>query len=87
MIRQIKTALLFLTMLPAAVRAQEGGHVTGSLESNSIYYQDDAVVGRPASSWGSNNYLKVDWSRGGFGAGLQAEWYPEASTAASDKKQ
>ena len=78
MLRQIKTALLFLTMLPAAVRAQEGGHVTGSLESNSIYYQDDAVVGRPASSWGSNNYLKVDWSRGGFGAGLQAEWYPEA---------
>ena len=73
--RQI--AILTLLVLPLAGAAQDWGRVTGSLESNSIYYLDDAVVGKPASSWGSNNYLKLDWSKGSFGAGLQAEYYPE----------
>lgn len=73
--RQI--AILTFLVLPLAGAAQDWGRVTGSLESNSIYYLDDAVVGKPASSWGSNNYLKLDWSKGSFGAGLQAEYYPE----------
>jgi hypothetical protein len=65
-------------MLPTASLAQERGSVTGSLESNSIYYLEDAVIGRPANPWGSNNYLKLDYARGGFTAGLQAEYYPQA---------
>ena len=52
--------------------------MTGSLESNSIYYLEDAVIGSPEHPWGSNNYLKLDYAAGGFGAGLQAEWYPQA---------
>ena len=68
--RQI--AILTLLVLPIAGAAQDRGRVTGSLESNSIYYLDDAVVGKPASSWGSNDDLKLDWSKGSFGAGLQA---------------
>ena len=75
---RIRFSLLLLCLLPAALCAQEGGRVTGSLESNSIFYLDDSVIGTPGHPWGSNNYLKVDYSAGAFGAGLQAEYYPQA---------
>ena len=52
--------------------------MTGSLESNSIYYLDDSVLGSPEHPWGSNNYFKLDYAKGGFTAGLQAEYYPQA---------
>ena len=70
--------LLFAGCLPAALKAQDKGRVTGSVESNSIYYLDDSVIGSPEHPWGSNNYLKLDYARGGFTAGLQAEYYPQA---------
>ena len=77
--RQIGIILLLgLSLLPAALRAQDRGRVTGSLESNSIYYLDDSVLGSPEHPWGSNNYLKLDYTAGAFGAGLQAEYYPQA---------
>jgi diaminopimelate epimerase len=41
-----RSILLLLFLIPAALGAQERGSVTGSLESNSIYYLDDAVVDR-----------------------------------------
>ena len=80
MLRKVKIGivLFLLPLLPAALRAQGTGSVTGSLESNSIYYLDDAVVGTPGHPWGSNNYFKLDYAAGAFGAGLQAEWYPHA---------
>ena len=68
----------FLLLLSLAAPAQDRGRVTGGLESNSVYYLDDDVLGTPAHPWGSNNYLKLDWAGGAFGAGLQAEWYPQA---------
>lgn len=78
MLRKINAALaLLLLFLSGVLRAQDSGSVTGSLESNSIYYFDDAYVGKPPSSWGSNNYLKLDWNKGAYMAGLQAEYYPE----------
>ena len=70
--------LLVLLCLPASMRAQGWGRVTGSLESNSIWYLDDDVIGTPANPWGSNNYLKLDWTKGTLMAGLQAEYYPQA---------
>ena len=70
--------LLCAGCLPAALRAQDRGTVTGSVESNSIYYLDDSVIGTPEHPWGSNNYLKLDYALGGFTAGLQAEYYPQA---------
>ena len=62
------------------MHAQGRGSVTGSVESNSIYYLDDTVIGKPEHPWGSNNYLKLDYASGSglFTAGLQAEWYPQA---------
>ena len=80
MLRQITDGLLLFSLffLPAALQAQDRGVVTGGLESNSIYYLDDSVLGSPEHSWGSNNYFKLDYAKGGFTAGLQAEYYPQA---------
>ena len=59
----------FFAFLPLVAGAQAGGVLSGSLESNSILYRDGSA--------GSNNYLKLDYTYGGFSAGLQAEYYPE----------
>jgi hypothetical protein len=52
----------------AAAQVQVGeGQVSGSLESNTIYYTDDSKIGEtPEDRFGSNNYLKVDYSNGRF---------------------
>ena len=47
------------------------GQVSGSLESSSIYYAPDKKIDRPEDHFGSNNYLKVDYSSGRFSAGIQ----------------
>ena len=72
--------LLSLFVLPEVVTAQETGKwgtVSGSLESNSIYYMKDSKLGdvRPSDHFGSNNYLKFDYRVGKFSAGLQYEAY------------
>ncbi len=54
------------------------GRLSGGLESNSVWYIDDPVIGGRLNKWGSNNYLKLDWHRDSLSAGLQAEWYPQA---------
>ena len=49
------------------------GQISGSLESNSIYYMNDSKIGeRPEDRFGSNNYLKLDYANGRFSAGVQA---------------
>ncbi len=48
-------------------RAQ--GIFTGGLESQTAIYK--------GGSYGSNNYLKLDYMQGSFSAGIQAEYYPE----------
>ncbi len=73
--------LLALTLCLAsstATIAQEKGRISGSFESNSIYYIEDDASGADAPyAIGSNNYLKVDYTLGRFSAGIQAEYYPE----------
>ena len=80
MLRQVIKGCLLLSLflLPAALRAQDRGVVTGGLESNSIFYMDDPVIGTPEHPWGSNNYFRVDWAKNSFGAGMQVEYYPYA---------
>lgn len=69
-IRGIVIAFALLT-LPFSARSQ--GFVTGSLESNSVYDDDPSS---PYKGFHSNNYLRLDYNRGRFFAGLQGEWYP-----------
>lgn len=73
-LRGAAALLACILSLPCTLRAQgflDG--LSGSLESSSIY---DV---KPESAWHgfhSNNYLKLDYTKGSFSAGLQAEWYP-----------
>ena len=68
-VKAVFVTLLALGILPA-LKAQDKGRVTGSVESNSIYYMDDSVIGSPEHPWGSNNYVKLDYANGGFTAGI-----------------
>lgn len=63
------------------------GSVSGSFETNSTYYVDDAVTGAmaPKDNYGSNNYLKVDYTNGGWSAGIQAEWFPQVLQGYDDE--
>ena len=68
--RSLSVALsLLLALSPLRASAQAGGSVTGGFESNSVF----SVDGR----FRSNNYLKLDYVKGRFSAGIQAEYYPE----------
>lgn len=75
---------LFITLLAAMcglglAKAQilvGGGALTGSVESNSIYYFNDPVVGEELdATFGSNNHIKIDYNRGRLSAGLQGDIY------------
>ena len=60
----------FTTSL-SAQQVLGNGQVSGSLESSSIYYAPDKKISRPEDHFGSNNYIKVDYSSGRFSAGIQ----------------
>lgn len=57
------------------------GQLSGSFETNTIYYaQDEKMMGVagydvPSDRFGSNNYLKLDYNYGRFSAGIQMEAY------------
>ncbi len=74
--------LLLAAGCTVAARAQirlGDGQLTGSFETNTIYYVDDNGLGEagkaPKDHFGSNNYLKADYTYGRFSAGLQADAY------------
>jgi len=75
--------LLLAAGCAAAANAQirlGDGELSGSFETNTIYYTSDrgglgAAGEAPEDRFGSNNYLKVDYTYGRFSAGLQAEAY------------
>ncbi len=72
------TALLGYTYSDAQIRLGQG-QVSASLESNSVYYiNDKALASGPEDKFGTNNYLKVDYSLGRFSAGIQLEAYMPA---------
>lgn len=55
------------------------GQITGSFETNTIYYVEDKATGAilPKDNYGSNNYLKLDYNYKNFSFGIQEEWYPQ----------
>lgn len=59
-------------------RKRNLGHLSGSFETNTIYYVEDSKTGAvvPHNSYGSNNFLKLDYQLGRFSAGVQLEYYP-----------
>ena len=66
-------ALFAAAPVVAQKKVGENGQVSGSFESTSIYYMNDKKLGNaPEDQFGSNNYMKVDYSNGHFSAGLQA---------------
>ncbi len=72
------TCLSLVGVVSARERGEDKtGRLTGSFETNSIYYVEDnktaAIV--PEDNFGSNNYLKLDYYRGKFSAGVQMEGY------------
>lgn len=74
--------LLLLAGCAVTARAQirvGEGQLSGSFETNSIYYVEDEKLGPlaapPEDRFGSHNYLKLDYNYGRFSAGLQAEAY------------
>ena len=72
--RRITLLIAGLLALSTSVSAQQvlgNGQVSGSIESSSIYYSPDKKIERPEDHFGSNNYLKVDYSSGRFSAGVQ----------------
>ena len=79
-----KLTILFVLSLfsvSAFAEQREGektkGRLTGSFETNSIFYVEDAKSGAitPQDNFGSNNYLKLDYYHGKFSAGIQGEAY------------
>ncbi len=72
-----KILILFcLAFATIPLSAQKWGKLTGSFESNDHVYVTDKENGfDPENRIGSNNYLKLDYYKGRFSAGLQMEGY------------
>lgn len=60
-----------------AQEEKDKGSFSAGFETNSTYYLFDEKTGAevPDGRFGSNNYLKMDYAKGGFSAGLQLEGY------------
>ena len=56
---------------------EKGGVISGSIESNNIVYFNDKALSTPApeGNFGSNDYIKVDYTIDRFSAGIQVETY------------
>lgn len=76
--RRLTLLLLGVTAFTLSASAQKvvgNGQVSGSLESSSVLYTPDNKIERPEDRFGSNNYIKVDYSNGRFSAGVQMNAY------------
>ena len=69
--------ILGLVVASSAAMAQDNGYLTGSFESNNHLYVNDPTNEFQSADdrFGSNNYLKFDYYKGAFSAGMQMEGY------------
>ena len=85
----MKKLLLTISVvfLALSISAQDKGYLTGSFETNTNVYHDDDVTKAiaPEGNFGSNNYLKLDYHKGGFAAGIQMEGYLPAAVGYPDE--
>src|SRR5476651_867941 len=70
-------SLIVYSALSYAQLPDAGGHLNGSFESYTQFYQPDKLTNAlvPQDKVGSNNYLKLDYNYGAFSAGMQYEAY------------
>lgn len=73
-------ALGSLATAGAQIRfGENGGQLTGSFDTNSIYYVDDSGLGSagetPEDHWGSNSYLKLDYTWDRLSVGAQGDFF------------
>lgn len=76
---------LGLLVMPAATAHADSdgkGSLSASFETNTTYYFNDKTTEAtaPEGRFGSNNYLKLDYTQGNFSAGVQLEGYMPAVT-------
>ncbi len=72
------TALAAIVSLETMAQVRVGeGQLSGSFETTSTVYMEDKGLNdvAPDDRFGSNNYLKVDYTRNRFSAGIQLEGY------------
>lgn len=67
---RIASILTLMLGLNSISSAQSNSIWHWSFESNDVWYTD-------RKDYGSNNYLKFDWSNKHFQAGVQTEWLPQ----------
>jgi hypothetical protein len=70
--------LLILSLISITnLFSQNRGVLSGSIQSTTQYYfhEEEQFAGESFKKWGSNNYLKLNYSIGSFTAGLQYETY------------
>ena len=74
---QVLALVALSSTLTYAQQDNKKGYLTGSFETNTIYYKDDSKTKAesPEDHFGSNNYLKLDYYQGKFAVGVQLEAY------------
>lgn len=76
-------SLMFCAIIPTFAQDEEEkdrGTVSAGYETNTTFYFNDKKNGEagavaPEGKFGSNNYVKVDYIKGAFSAGIQLEGY------------
>lgn len=53
----------------------KGGQLAASFETNSVYYVDDSKLGDAVNHWGSNSYLKLDYTWDRLSIGAQGDFF------------
>ena len=68
---QVLALVALASTLTYAQQDNKKGYLTGSFETNTIYYKDDSKTKAesPEDHFGSNNYLKLDYYQGKFAVG------------------
>lgn len=75
--RTLILLLIFLGVITLKAQVAVGpGQISASFETNTVVYvSDNAIAETPEDKFGTNNYLKLDYTLGKFSAGVQAEAY------------
>lgn len=85
----LKQYFIFFVWCLLVFNGYSQGILSGSFESNNVKYFNDLKTGAivPDAGYGSNNYMKVDYSSGNLSFGLQFESYMPSMVGFSNQLQ